>query len=719
MKNKILSFLLVWVVLLSGGIASAQVGTFTKVRVRDSVVSLSADTDLILRGQGDGGVSIEGNYTLPQQDGVAGEVLTTDGAGNLTFEPDGAGITDATTTGIRFGGVLSVNGGDANKVDITAGEGKILDETDPENPILTNIAWTANIAITPAFSNVLVYLYFDDNSNVVKQTTSAPTRENQALRIWIGRFFSNGSIIVGSANDRDFSRNYAIQMRAVAEALGLVKLEGLIIIPNGVNLSIDRTSGALFDFGSNGQTSPHSKDFSSDVPITFFPADRDSDFGSTTFIDPDNYDNAGVLTIVPNNQWTIQDILFFSSGTVSVQYGQSTYANEAEAFDAISTREYVQNPSTITGIRVAYLLVQEGTTDLNQSCFINTNKFGELGGGTSGAPTGFLEAANNLSDVNDAATSRANIGAGDVTKVGAPVDNQLGVWTGDGTLEGEGDLTYNGSTLLIINAASNSSFLVDSNHSTGFAEMEVNNNAGKGLEIKAFGNSNGTSSLGSSNANESYLSANSTLKILTSVAQSLQLGTNNTLAATIDGTTQDWDFQGNDISAGDATFSGILGQTGSHSASFSTKIINTSVSGHGLLIQAGGITGDRNIIDAQNYLGVPRFKLDDEGNATFSGGVDALTLTGGVLTVDNLTINTNTITSTNNIDFDVPSAANALQIQQVTGNVVVAKNLVLSSPNVPSSASDTGTVGTISWDASYIYICTATDTWKRVAIATW
>ena len=37
----------------------------------------------------------------------------------------------------------------------------------------------------------------------------------------------------------------------------------------------------------------------------------------------------------------------------------------------------------------------------------------------------------------------------------------------------------------------------------------------------------------------------------------------------------------------------------------------------------------------------------------------------------------------------------------------------------PASASDTGTAGTIAWDASYIYVCVATDTWKRTAIATW
>lgn len=38
-------------------------------------------------------------------------------------------------------------------------------------------------------------------------------------------------------------------------------------------------------------------------------------------------------------------------------------------------------------------------------------------------------------------------GGGDVTKVGTPVDNQVGVWTGDGTIEGTTGFTYNGSNL--------------------------------------------------------------------------------------------------------------------------------------------------------------------------------------------------------------------------------------------------------------------------------
>lgn len=39
--------------------------------------------------------------------------------------------------------------------------------------------------------------------------------------------------------------------------------------------------------------------------------------------------------------------------------------------------------------------------------------------------------------------------------------------------------------------------------------------------------------------------------------------------------------------------------------------------------------------------------------------------------------------------------------------------------NAPSSASDTGTAGEIRIDSSYIYYCTATNTWVRAALATW
>ena len=43
----------------------------------------------------------------------------------------------------------------------------------------------------------------------------------------------------------------------------------------------------------------------------------------------------------------------------------------------------------------------------------------------------------------------------------------------------------------------------------------------------------------------------------------------------------------------------------------------------------------------------------------------------------------------------------------------------VGTAKTPATSGATGTAGEICWDASYIYVCTATNTWKRTAIATW
>jgi hypothetical protein len=43
----------------------------------------------------------------------------------------------------------------------------------------------------------------------------------------------------------------------------------------------------------------------------------------------------------------------------------------------------------------------------------------------------------------------------------------------------------------------------------------------------------------------------------------------------------------------------------------------------------------------------------------------------------------------------------------------------LRTARTPASATATGTAGEICWDANYIYVCTATDTWRRTALSSW
>jgi hypothetical protein len=68
----------------------------------------------------------------------------------------------------------------------------------------------------------------------------------------------------------------------------------------------------------------------------------------------------------------------------------------------------------------------------------------------------------------------------------------------------------------------------------------------------------------------------------------------------------------------------------------------------------------------------------------------------------------------NYIQLNPTFALNALDTMTTTGNVTVGG--ILSSPQQTKASNATGTVGQICWDANYIYVCTATNTWKRTAL---
>jgi hypothetical protein len=56
----------------------------------------------------------------------------------------------------------------------------------------------------------------------------------------------------------------------------------------------------------------------------------------------------------------------------------------------------------------------------------------------------------------------------------------------------------------------------------------------------------------------------------------------------------------------------------------------------------------------------------------------------------------------------------------LTGSLKSTGNLmVISTAKTPIANNDAGEIGTVCWDSSYIYVCIATNTWKRAAISTW
>lgn len=71
--------------------------------------------------------------------------------------------------------------------------------------------------------------------------------------------------------------------------------------------------------------------------------------------------------------------------------------------------------------------------------------------------------------------------------------------------------------------------------------------------------------------------------------------------------------------------------------------------------------------------------------------------------------------------LDGPASTIGLDVQ-TKGGAPLSENgvpVVTKQAGVPSSASDTGKAGSMAWDDNYVYVCTATDTWKRAALSTW
>jgi hypothetical protein len=127
-------------------------------------------------------------------------------------------------------------------------------------------------------------------------------------------------------------------------------------------------------------------------------------------------------------------------------------------------------------------------------------------------------------------------------------------------------------------------------------------------------------------------------------------------------------------------------------------------------ISAFGATlvDDADAATARTTLGVDAAGTDNSTDVTLGGTGTYISIAGQVITVDPIT------------ESDISDLGSYLPLAggTVTGDTTFSADIIVAT-GPPASASATGVAGTITWDVDYIYVCTDTDTWKRVAIATW
>lgn len=103
-----------------------------------------------------------------------------------------------------------------------------------------------------------------------------------------------------------------------------------------------------------------------------------------------------------------------------------------------------------------------------------------------------------------------------------------------------------------------------------------------------------------------------------------------------------------------------------------------------------------------------------------------ITLTGVTIGWDSTLIDAATWSDGSNASnvwtFDVSGTDHTITagsgIMTFSNDVTISGTTIIST-STPSSITDTGTTGTITWDSDYVYVCISTDSWKRAAIVTW
>jgi len=301
------------------------------------------------------------------------------------------------STGLKSGGSLSVNGGDNTLLDISLGEGKVVDTTTtPGSPSVAPVIWTAktgyNLTTVASPGDVVaIFISLDSGGNVIERLSLA-NAEQRRDTIDLGIAIRNDSnqIVFVINTPLNFIHNPGSSMQDFFESWGGFPINDVEFSAFSNNLTLAVTDRNIFRNGVNARTNGKDPNRSmipttgSAIPFGYKLSDGTDVALGVTNIDPDNYDDgSSTPAAVPTGKFTIQQISYFPEGAVEILYGQQIFNSMSDAVTALPAVKFTIPSDSAGAIIGAFIILQEGATDLSEPTdvrFFQVDKKGNLKG---------------------------------------------------------------------------------------------------------------------------------------------------------------------------------------------------------------------------------------------------------------------------------------------------------------------------------------------------
>ena len=413
-------------------------------------------------------------------------------------------------SGLLYGGVVTYSG---SFVYVSPGSGILVDHnavTGSEiGPIVDYITWGP---ITQSITNIatqqLTYIYIDDTGSLQQQST-AFTSQQYHTSIPLGAVAHFNYTSIGSfGGSVQTSYDQTSQILTFVDAFGPLKISGYGITGQPSSLKISVGSGTSFIHGGFYDSNPQ---FPSEIPTTsqltasivyVHRSGSGVKFDSNnnlyyTDLKPGFYDpGTGNTASLSNNNWTIQRAYSEpKTGIVYVYYGQNVYPTYDEAVASVSSDSFTEGDTFDYTTFLGFLILKSNTTDITNTSDNKIITAGLFRGGAGGAGGG--SAVTSLDDLSDVSilsptngqalvynsgtslwengtpltssyaltASFLPVGTYQITSSWAinalttsnispaitnNIDNRVVTATGGGTINGETNLTFDGSLLSVI-----------------------------------------------------------------------------------------------------------------------------------------------------------------------------------------------------------------------------------------------------------------------------